>query len=131
MKLQWKKLILCIAVPLGVGGLSALLTRDGMEVFKTIDKPPLTPPDWVFPVVWSVLGRGVPACADGLRPAAGSELFLVAIFLQPGLVPVFLRMAYFASGPYYPHNGEIQQALRARGASAAAVSAVGGLCGLP
>ena len=55
MKLQWKKLILCIAVPLGAGGLSALLTRDGMGTFRAIDKPPLAPPGWLFPVVWSAL----------------------------------------------------------------------------
>ncbi len=55
MKLQWKKLILCIAVPLGAGGLSALLTRDGMETFRALDKPPLSPPGWLFPVVWSAL----------------------------------------------------------------------------
>ena len=55
MKLQWKKLILCIAVPLGAGGLSALLTRDWMGTFRAIDKPPLSPPGWLFPVVWSAL----------------------------------------------------------------------------
>ena len=26
MKIQWKKLLICIAIPLAVGGLSALLT---------------------------------------------------------------------------------------------------------
>lgn len=55
MKIQWKKLILCLAVPLAVGGLSALLTRTGMESFGLINKPILTPPDWLFPIVWSIL----------------------------------------------------------------------------
>lgn len=26
-----------------------------MEIFKTLNKPPLSPPGWLFPVVWSVL----------------------------------------------------------------------------
>lgn len=38
-----------------VGGLSALLTNMGMESYKTAEKPPLTPPDIVFPIVWSIL----------------------------------------------------------------------------
>ena len=55
MKIKWKQLIICIAIPLAVGGLSALLTRDSMDTFKSLNKPPLSPPDWLFPVVWSVL----------------------------------------------------------------------------
>lgn len=55
MKIQWKKLILCLSFPLAVGGLSALLTKDGMEIFKTIPKPPLSPPAKLFPFVWTVL----------------------------------------------------------------------------
>lgn len=38
-----------------VGGLSALLTNMGMESYKAAEKPPLTPPDIVFPIVWSIL----------------------------------------------------------------------------
>ncbi len=54
-KVNWKRLILCIAIPLAVGGLSALLTRGGMDVFKMVKKPPLSPPAWLFPVVWTLL----------------------------------------------------------------------------
>ena len=55
MKIQWKKLIACLAIPLAVGGLSALLTRNSMETFQVINKPPLSPPGWLFPVVWTIL----------------------------------------------------------------------------
>ena len=55
MKLQWKKLIVSVAAPLAVGGLSALLTRRGMEDFATLAQPPLSPPAWLFPVAWTVL----------------------------------------------------------------------------
>ena len=50
-----KRLLLCIAIPLAAGGLSALLTRDGMEKFESLNHPPLTPPGWLFPVVWTIL----------------------------------------------------------------------------
>lgn len=55
MKIQWKNLITCLAIPLAVGGLSALLTQNSMAAFNTINKPALTPPGWLFPVVWTIL----------------------------------------------------------------------------
>ena len=53
--IQWKKLLLCIAIPLAVGGLAALLTGSSMEKFSSLKQPPLAPPGWLFPVVWSIL----------------------------------------------------------------------------
>lgn len=38
-----------------VGGASALLTNMAMEGYKAAEKPPLTPPDILFPIVWSIL----------------------------------------------------------------------------
>lgn len=55
MKIQWKKLIICIAIPLLVGGLAALITMGSMESFALLNKPPLSPPGWLFPVVWTIL----------------------------------------------------------------------------
>ena len=55
MKKSLKHLILCLAIPLAVGGVSAFLTRDGMEQFQELNKPPLTPPGWVFPIAWTIL----------------------------------------------------------------------------
>lgn len=55
MKIKWKTLVISVAIPLIVGGLSALLTRNSMEAFSTLQKPPLSPPGWLFPVVWTVL----------------------------------------------------------------------------
>ena len=44
-----------IAIALGVGVLSALLTSMGMERYALAEKPALTPPDIVFPIVWTIL----------------------------------------------------------------------------
>lgn len=55
MKVNRKLLILCIAIPLAVGGLSSLLTGGGMELFESIKNPPLSPPAWLFPAVWTIL----------------------------------------------------------------------------
>lgn len=55
VKIKWKKLAVSLAAPLAVGGLSALITKDNMLMFEVIEKPPLAPPGWLFPVVWTVL----------------------------------------------------------------------------
>lgn len=55
MKIKLKRLIVCLAVPLIIGGLSALLSGPGMELFASLEKPPLSPPGWLFPVVWTFL----------------------------------------------------------------------------
>ena len=39
-----------------VGGLSAWLSREGMKAYsETVAQPPLSPPMWLFPVVWGIL----------------------------------------------------------------------------
>ena len=53
--IHWKNLITAVAIPLAVGGLSAWITKDGMKAFEAVNQPPLTPPMWLFPVVWSIL----------------------------------------------------------------------------
>ena len=53
--IQWKTLILCLIIPLIVGGLSALLTRNSMDIYDRIVQPPLASPAWIFPVVWTIL----------------------------------------------------------------------------
>lgn len=55
MKKRGLLLAFCIALPLLVGAGSALLTRSGMESFDSVIKPPLSPPAWLFPVVWTIL----------------------------------------------------------------------------
>ncbi len=54
MKINWKRLIVNLAVPLAAGGLATLLSG-GMGAFDGMVQPPLSPPGWVFPVVWTIL----------------------------------------------------------------------------
>lgn len=50
-----RSLVKSIAVPLLVGLLAGLLSGSGMETFGALSKPPLAPPGWIFPVVWTLL----------------------------------------------------------------------------
>ena len=44
-----------ILLTLAVGGLIGFLTSMGMDSFDALTKPPLTPPSFLFPIVWTVL----------------------------------------------------------------------------
>lgn len=52
---QWKPLLVSLGVSLGVEALSGLLTAGSMDTYAKLYKPPLAPPGWVFPVVWTIL----------------------------------------------------------------------------
>lgn len=47
--------IICVSIPLLVGGLAAFLTSDSMELFEAMNQPPLSPPGSLFPIVWTIL----------------------------------------------------------------------------
>ena len=48
-------LLPCLALPLAVSGLSALLTGGAGNGYASCELPPLAPPGWVFPVVQTLL----------------------------------------------------------------------------
>ena len=55
MKINLKKLLPCLLIPLAVGALAGWITAGAMDRFALLQKPPLSPPAWLFPVVWTVL----------------------------------------------------------------------------
>ena len=54
MKPKIKRLLICLAIPLGVGGLSALIAG-GFSDYRDLNQPPLAPPGWLFPIAWTIL----------------------------------------------------------------------------
>jgi len=55
MKKKIKYYAIAIIIPLLVGGFSAFLTRNNMNIYDEINVPPFAPPSILFPIVWSVL----------------------------------------------------------------------------
>lgn len=85
------KLLIALAVPLAVGGLSGFATASGVAAwYPTLVKPAFNPPAWVFGPVWTLLYvmMGVAAFlvwrqglgADGVRLALG--VFLLQLLLN-------------------------------------------------
>ena len=52
---NWKTLLLCLVIPLAAGGIGALLAGGFSGSYEAMYKPLLSPPGWVFPVVWTLL----------------------------------------------------------------------------
>ncbi len=50
-----KKIAISIAIPLLVGALSAWLSGNQSGGYTALNRPPLSPPPWVFAVVWPIL----------------------------------------------------------------------------
>ena len=52
---KYKSYIFSVLIALSVGGLSALVTMGSMDIYADLNQPPLSPPSWLFPVVWTIL----------------------------------------------------------------------------
>ncbi len=102
MKTDWKKRLICWAIPLAAGALSALLAG-GMDIYKTINQPPLSPPGWVFPVVWTVLYllmgeasyRVLVSGAEESKIRKALTVYGVQLLLNVLWSPLFFRFQWF------------------------------------
>lgn len=50
-----KNYTVSILIPVVSGALVGLLTRGCMADFESLRQPPLSPPGWLFPIVWTLL----------------------------------------------------------------------------
>ena len=90
MKRTWKTYAFWILLSVGIGALSGFLSREGAGTFsETVIQPPLSPPAWLFPVVWSILYvlMGISAARISLAPDSpqkkqGLNLFIIQLVLN-------------------------------------------------
>lgn len=104
LKNNWKTYAFWVLLAEAVGALSGWLTREGVKVYEqTVTQPPLSPPGWVFPIVWAILFAlmGVGAARIYLAPASNNRsrgllLFLVQLAFNFLWSIVFFNLqAYF------------------------------------
>ena len=92
-------------IAVAVGALAGLLTRQSVkEVFPLLEKPPLTPPALLFPIVWTALyilmGVGLAAVknAGGPESARAERLWWAQLAVNFSWTLVFfLAGAYLAA----------------------------------
>lgn len=82
--IKLKPLLLSLLISLGTGGLAALFTGNSMELYQNLRQPPLSPPGWVFPLVWTILYllMGIAAYLVWMRDSTGRNGALFFYGLQ-------------------------------------------------
>ena len=103
MKIQWKALAANLALALGTGLLSSLFTPNIREEYAQLYRPPLAPPGWVFPVVWTVLFilMGLAAyfvtISENSQKESALKLYVLQLLFNLGWTVLFFRF-----GAYLP-----------------------------
>lgn len=100
---KWKPYLLSAAIALLVGGLSGLLSREGMEIYNTVAvKPALSPPMWVFPVAWSILYilMGVGAARVWLQAPSKERSQGLNLYVLQLIVNFFWSLLFFNAQAY-------------------------------
>ena len=83
--MRQKPLLISLLISLGTGVIAGFLTFKSMEQYQEMYRPPLSPPGWVFPVVWLILyalmGIAAYRSTETIPDPAGSKLLMADTFL--------------------------------------------------
>ena len=98
-KPTWKQYLFWIGLSLGVGFFSGLISREGTLLYgEMLQKPPLSPPGWVFGVVWTILytlmgisAAVVWAAPQTLEQSRGLNLFIAQLIVNFFWSPIFFN----------------------------------------
>lgn len=98
-KISIPKLILSCLIALGAGGIGTLLAGGDFSIYQTLEKPPLAPPSFIFPIVWGALyilmGIGAYFVYDSECELKKSALSSYIFYL---LLNALWPMAFFKKG---------------------------------
>lgn len=97
LKNFWNKYgtyIISVAIALGVGALSGLISGRESDTYEMLVQPPLSPPSWLFPVVWTILytlmGISAAIIFRSANPNKTNALFVYAAQLAVNFLwPIF------------------------------------------
>lgn len=99
-----RSLSVCIAIPLAAGLVSSFLSPNTKAVYEQLIKPPLSPPAWVFPVVWTILYvlMGIALCMIKDSKSKSKDKAIKFFYIQLAInvlwSPVFFSLQlYFVS----------------------------------
>ena len=95
---NWKTYAFWIILCEAVGALAGWISAGGIEVYSALaNKPPLTPPQWIFPVVWSILYAlmGISAARISLTPPSKERNMGLNLFTAQLIVNFFWPLLFF------------------------------------
>lgn len=84
-----------IFIPLGLGLVISLITKDNMNIYDEIIKPPLAPPKIAFPIVWTILYLFIGYAYYKDSPSKEKKLYYTNLFLNALWSIVFFNLRWF------------------------------------
>ena len=102
-KVTFKTYALGILLAETVGALSGWLSRDGMKAYESaIIQPPLSPPAWLFPIVWTILYAlmGIGAARVYGAPISPERSKGMNLFVVQLIVNFFWSLIFFNAQAY-------------------------------
>ena len=97
-KIKWKIYLLWVLLAEAVGALAGWLTREGTKLYEAVvEKPPLSPPSMVFPIVWIILFAlmGIGAARVYLAPSSSDRFRALGVFLLQLAVNFLWSIIFF------------------------------------
>lgn len=85
---QKSSLLRSILIPVLIGTLSGLITMTNIGVYKTLIKPPLSPPGFIFPLVWTTLyilmglSHYIISCSSSRYKNSATILYYTQLFVN-------------------------------------------------
>jgi translocator protein len=101
MNANKRKLIIFILIPLAIGLVSGILTGNSMSMYNNLNQPALSPPGWIFPVVWTILYilMGVSSYLIATSPSQKKQeallLYAIQLFLNFIWSPIFFGLGNY------------------------------------
>ena len=87
-----------IGATLAVGAVSGFVSMDGMKEFAKLEQPPLSPPGWLFPVVWTILytlmgiGAARVYIADTIETKPALMIYATQLIVNALWTPIFFAL---------------------------------------
>ena len=101
-KTDWKRYLPWVAVTEIVGFLAGILSREGTSMYAMMEKPPLSPPGIIFPVVWTLLYAlmGIGAARIFEKENSASRKLGLNLFVVQLIVNFFWPLLFFNAQAY-------------------------------
>lgn len=99
---KYRTIIIQVIVALSAGGLASLLGGETAPLYERLVSPPLSPPGWVFPVVWTVLyilmgvAAGLVARSGDMDSGAAMTLYYIQLGINVLWPLFFFRLEWLA-----------------------------------
>ena len=100
---NWKIYTLWIAIAEAVGALSGWLSREGTKAYQqTVTQPPLSPPGFLFPIIWTILYAlmGIGAARVTLTPQSPERSRSLNLMVAQLVVNFFWSLIFFNAQRY-------------------------------